>query len=164
MSVLTLRDVVRVLKQYRGRYEALDAFVDDVAELSAEGLEGAMSVRSAPPLFRVPVESETLYVEVFPANGTARFRLTQPPSSGGASLGPTALGGLVGSAIGAASKSKDGLLGGLVLGILVGAAISAATGPAERTLALRFDPSTSEWRVYSGPLVRWAKRTIHPAA
>jgi hypothetical protein len=71
---------------------------------------------------------------------------------------------VVESAVSAAAKVKEGLLGGLVVGMLVGDATGAEAQPIERVLALEFDPEVGDWQVYDGPLLRWAKRTLQPAA
>lgn len=103
-------------------------------------------------------------MQVYPERGIARFQ-RQPPSSTtatGTTLGGAAIGALVGTAMGAATDTKEGLLGGLLLGMLVGGAVGAAAAPVERVLALQFDASTSERRLYGGPLLRWAKDAIRP--
>jgi hypothetical protein len=163
----TFIDVVRVLRQYEGRYECLDAFVDDIDELRVEASGGYAHIRAfaSPHSVGVIVEGDELAIEIFPPDGIARFRLLGRASGRGANdtigLG-AALGAGLGVALGAASDKKEGLLGGLVLGVLVGGLIGAAAGkPAvERALAICFEPATSSWQLYDGPLLRWAKASL----
>ncbi len=163
-----LKHVASVLKKYRGRFDLLDAFADDIEELRIGDLATqAQVLRGGPnPLLLTQVAGARLYVDVFPGRGVARFRLSHPQAANAAGdlTARAALGGLLGTAIGAATKTKEGLLGGLVLGVLVGGAVGAASTRVERARTLRFDSSTGEWRLYHGPLLRWAKRTIQPAA
>lgn len=162
----TFIDVLHVLRQYEGRYECLDAFVDDIDELRLEAA-GYADIRAyvGPYSPRVVVEGEELGIDIFPADGIARFRLlgraSAPRGSETVGLG-AALGAGLGVALGAASEKKEGLLGGLVLGVLVGGLIGAAAGrPAvERALAICFDPGSSTWQLYDGPLLRWAKASL----
>jgi drug/metabolite transporter (DMT)-like permease len=112
------------------------------------------------------VEGRRLSIELFSDQGVARFRLLGqgPPSPGSQTIGfGVALGGALGAAIGSASAKKEGLLGGVVLGMLIGGLLGAVAAPVDRALALRFDPATSTWRLYDGPLLSWAKRTLIPA-
>ena len=159
-------EVARVLRMYRGRYESLDAFVDDIDELRTQILWPELRVvQSSPrPLLETWVEGDRLTIEVFSDQGIARFRLVGPgsaPNSGETIGAGAALGGALGAALGAASEKKEGLLGGMVLGILVGGLIGAAAAP-DRALALQFDPALASWRVYDGPLLTWAKRALIP--
>ncbi len=167
--MLSLADIVRVLVSYRGRYEFLDAFVDDIQELRLNLFgPSARLVASAPrPIIQTWVDGEWLSIELFSEQGIARFRLmaAAPKTSQGEAINAgVALGGALGAAVGAASAKKEGLLGGMVLGMLVGGLIGAAAAPVERALALQFDPNSSAWRLYDGPLLSWAKRTLIPAA
>lgn len=163
-----LADVVQVLQLYRSRYEFLDAFADDIEELAAQGLAiKGWKVTSDPrPVVETWVAGEWLSIEIFDDRGVARFRLlgatAVPPAGESVALG-AALGGALGVALAAASDQKEGLLGGLVLGMLVGGLIGAAAPIMRRSIALRFDPQSSNWRLYDGPLLTWAKRTLIPA-
>lgn len=166
-----LADVAKVLAEYRGRYECLDAFVDDIEEL-ADGSVSAFEIPGrAQPTFRVWADGQWLQLELFPEPGVARFRFLAPGSTPSPATGiglGAAIGGLLGTAAGAASETKENLLGGLVLGVLVGGllggAVSATTAPAtvERALTMRFDPTSSSWELYDGPYLRWAKQTLIP--
>jgi hypothetical protein len=165
----SLSDVVRALDMYGGRYECLDAFVDDIDELRAESVvTGARRLEPAPrPIVETWIGDRRLSIEIFSDQGVARFRLlgmsSKPPSGEFVGIG-AAFGGALGAAVGAASETKEGLLGGLVLGMLVGGALGAAATPTpvERALALRFDPTSSTWSLYDGPLLTWAKRALIP--
>ena len=159
----SLGDIASVLEEHRGRFEALDAFVDDVEELRAHGLDAR--VLEHPNRFLVQTGRRKIDVQVFPDQGVARFRLAGPAAAttSGAADG-AALRAVVGTAIGAAQNTKEGLLGGLLLGMLVGGALGAAKGSSEpeRVLALQFEPTSSQWHLYDGPLLRCAKRTLQP--
>lgn len=161
----SLGDIASVLEEHQGRFEALDAFVDDVDELRAGGLQ--VWVVEPPNRFVVEAGGQRpIDVQVFPGQGLARFRLAgSTVRKTSAAAGGAALGGLVGTAVGAAQDTKEGLLGGLLLGMLVGGAVGAATSKSkpERVLALQFDPISSRWHLYDGPLLRWAKRALHPS-
>ncbi len=167
--MLGLRDVVQVLNSYEGRYEFLDAFVDDIQELASPVfLPGARVVSSGPrPVLEALANGNWLRIEIFTDQGIARIRLlgTAPnPSHGEAVNAGATFGALLGGALGAASAKKEGLLGGMVLGMLVGGFIGATTVPVERALALQLDPASESWRLYDGPLLNWAKRALLPAA
>lgn len=162
-----LQDIAKALQLYRGRYEFLDAFVDDIEEFRNATLSdvGALVQPGAHPRLIVSFETDTLVVELFPEQGIVRCQLgSGGEQRTGAIASAVAIGGVVGTALAAAAKAKEGLLGGLVLGMLVGGLIGASAQPVERVLALQFDPSTADWRLYDGPLLRWAKRTLQPAA
>lgn len=165
----SIQDIARTLKGYRGRYEFLDAFVDDIDEIRTGALASSASlVEQGPhPKLSLLFEGEPLVAQLFPDQGIARFWLGQQGNgdriAAGAAAG-AAIGGLLGTAMSSATKTKEGLLGGLILGMLVGGVAGAASQPVERVLALQFDPAVANWRLYDGPLLRWAKRTLHPAA
>lgn len=168
----SIQDIARTLRAYRGRYEFLDAFVDDINEVRSGALAtSATLVEQGPhPKVGLLFEGEPLVAQLFPEQGIARFWLGQAGQQGngdriaaGAAAG-AAIGGLLGTAVSSATKTKEGLLGGLILGMLVGGVAGAAAQPVERVLAMQFDPAVANWRLYDGPLLRWAKRTLHPAA
>src|SRR6266849_1487292 len=158
-----LHDVVQVLQTYRGRYEALDAFVDDIDELRLPGAvtEVRLIAEAPRPVVEAWIGGERLSIELFGDQGIARFRLLagapQAPAADTVAIG-AALGGALGAALGAATDKKEGLLGGLALGLLIGGLLGAAAAPVDRTLALQFDPVSSSWRLYDGPLRAWAKK------
>lgn len=161
----TLIDVVRVLEQYQGRYDALDAFADDIDELRWPNLAPDVQVvPNAPrPTAEVWIGGRRLRLEVFEPQGIARFRVLPEglPPQNPIGIG-AALGGALGGAVGAASAKKEGLLTGVALGMLVGGLIGAALAPPDRALALQFDTVSASWRLYDGPLRAWAKRTLIP--
>jgi hypothetical protein len=164
-----LVDIANTLQANRSRFEYLDAFVDDVDEIRGRALTGiATVVQSSPRLVvAVPLREGALVATLFPEQGIARFQLAGPAPASPVNervAAAATLRGLLGSALGAASKSKEGLLGGLILGMLVGGVAGAAAGAPERVLAMQFEPASGQWRLYDGPLLGWAKRTLHPAA
>src|SRR5713226_4854046 len=108
-----LRDVASALESYQGRYECLDAFVDDIDELRLDTLGlGIRSLANQPrPVIETWVDGRRLSIELFSEEGIARFRpLGQgPPSQGSQTVGfGVALGGALGAAVGAASAKKEG--------------------------------------------------------
>lgn len=162
----SLENVAGVLRRYAGRYEFLDAFADDVDELRNGTLAATTDAQTGPAELVFQTSAGRLVMMLFPEQGIARFRLGEPgtPRGNKDQVAPSAaLGALVGAAVSSASKAKEDLLGGLIVGMLVGGLLGAASQPIERVLALRFDPTSGEWQVYDGPLLRWAKRTLHPA-
>ncbi len=163
-----LQDIASALQLYRSRYEFLDAFVDDIDEIRTRTLGdvAALVQRGPHPQLAVQFAGEPLFVQLFPEQGIARFWLGQVGQQGTGERIATdaALGTILGTAMTAASRTKEGLLGGLILGMLVGGPASVVPQPVERVLALQFDPATAGWRLYDGPLLRWAKRTLQPAA
>jgi hypothetical protein len=85
-------------------------------------------------------------------------RLTRGTSSGRES-DFTLLGGIVGSAIGLAARSKgEGWIPGLILGLLAGHFVGAERR--ERTVAVRYDPQTHEWRAHGGPMSLWMRQQV----
>ena len=158
--------MVQVLEEYQGRYEALDAFADDIDELKWPHLSPPVqAVPNAPrPTAEVWVGDRKLRIELFEPQGIARFRVVpqQPPPQDTIGIA-AALGGALGGAVGAASLKKEGLLTGVALGMLVGGLIGAALAPPDRALALQFDSVSGSWRLYDGPLRAWAKRSLIPA-
>lgn len=162
--MLQLRDIANVLRGYRKRYRYLDVFADDVEELRQKTLADCATVlqREPQPMVSVPVDDDLLVIELYPSQGIARCRLDDSYAAPTHAVDGAILGSILGSLLGAATSIKEGLLGGLVLGMLVGGVIGA-TQPVERVLAMQFEPEKKSWRLYDGPLLRWAKRTMEPA-
>jgi hypothetical protein len=146
----------------------LDAFVDDIDELrDLREIAVRPIPGSYPPAVDTWIGEQPLRIEIFRVEGVARFRLLEdtPPPRSGETVGlAAAFGGVLGAAVGAASEKKENLLGGLVLGLLIGGLLGAVASqpPVERALAMRFDPASSTWRLYDGPLLTWAKSTLGP--
>lgn len=161
-----LVDVAKVLRAHQERFQALDAFADDIDELRSQDLGQFQLVQQTPQSATVRLDpNTTVRMELFANEGIARFRLGPSPSgftTQYATVGG-ALGGLLRTALSSASNKKEGLLGGLVLGMLVGAVLGPSAAP-ERVMALKFDPNLSSWNIYDGPLRRWAKTALHPNA
>lgn len=163
----TLHDIANVLRQHQGRYEHLDAFADDIDEVCDGTIRSIATILpNQPDTFLIDDPDGPFHLRFFADRGIVRASLGPAAQNAGRDrvAAGAALGGLLGTAIGSASRSKEGLLGNLILGILVGAVIGAAAGPLERVVAMQFDPASGNWRLYDGPLRRWAKRTLRPAA
>ena len=165
MNMPNLQNIADVLRQYGGRYEFLDAFADDIEELRTGVFTRVPGAYAGPAGVTIPTSAGRILMQLFPEQGIARFHLAEQaaPRGNDQVAAGAALGALIGTAVSAASKAKEGLLGGLIVGMLVGGLVGAAAQPVERVLALRFDSATGQWQVYDGPLLRWAKRTLHPA-
>lgn len=163
----SVQDIVRTLEAYRGRYAFLDAFVDDIDEIrTGVFASSAMLVEEGPhPKAVLQLGPEPLVAQLFPEQGIARFWLGHAGQQARCDRGAAgaAIVALLGTAMTSATKTKEGLLGGLILGMLVGGVAGAAAHPLERALALEFDPAMASFRLYDGPLLRWAKRNLHPA-
>jgi len=144
---MKLGEIVDVLKRYEKRYRFLDVFADDVDDLNEVPWE-----TSEPGIFRYEAD-RTLYCQPFD-KGVLRFSLEAKSP-----WGKIAVLGAVGAAVGAASETKGGTLGGLVLGMLVGAAIGDRV-EMNRIMALQHDGA--EWKLYDGPLLPWAKKSLLP--
>jgi hypothetical protein len=145
----------------------LDAFVDDIDEIrTGVFASSAMLVEEGPhPKAVLQLGPEPLVAQLFPEQGIARFWLGHAGQQARCDRGAAgaAIVALLGTAMTSATKTKEGLLGGLILGMLVGGVAGAAAHPLERALALEFDPAMASFRLYDGPLLRWAKRNLHPA-
>lgn len=161
-----LANVADVLRRYGGRYKFLDAFADDVDELRPGVWDPRQAAQAGPAEVAIETGSGRVLMQLFPEQGIARFRLVDEGTARGIdehmAVGAV-IGGLVGTAVSSASKAKEGLLGGLIVGMLVGGFVGATAQPVERVLALKFEPGSGDWQVYDGPLLRWAKRALHPA-
>jgi hypothetical protein len=160
-----LQQIASYLKTQEGRFDYLDAFVDDVDEMRTGAFADIAQLvePGTDPVFAMRVGVAQLRAQLFPAQGIVRFCLASQAAKATDRLaGGAAIGGLIGSALTAASKAKENLLGGLILGMLVGGVVGAATEPLERVVAMQFERTTGQWRLYDGPLLRWAKRTLQP--
>jgi len=167
--MLSLPNVSSALRLYRGRYEYLDVFADDVAELASDARTRPLTL-TGDGRAAIDVSGTRLFVQLFPEKGIARFRLADELSSVASKPGESSSGGApavapdaIETARSNASRLKEGLLGGLIVGMLVGTAAGAEAQPVERVLALEFDSEKDVWRAYDGPYLRWAKRALQPA-
>jgi len=165
--LLRIDDLVAGLEAYDGRYEAIDVFADDVQELrSAEAISGlrALDENGHKFLLSPAGRTKSYVLELFPDAGVLRLSIA-PSRSSNPGTG-AALGGLAGTAIGAAATKKgEGAAAGLLLGLLVGAALGAASDDPsrpQRVFTLRFDPDAMRWQAYDGGLVRWMKQELLP--
>lgn len=166
---LTIADLVAGLDQFGMRYNALDVFADDVADLGAARagrVPRGWRRLDDPALFEVRVGSTPYYVRLFENAGVVRLLREPDVAAGSNAAGGALIGALAGAAIGvAASKKGEGLVGGLLLGLLVGAMIGNAQEPSpHHVFTMRFDPATRSWRTYNGALVRWMKSELSPVA
>lgn len=164
--MLQLQDIANVLRAYGDRYRYLDVFADDIRDLpqAMEGTRATVVQREPHLVLAVPMNGDSLLIELYPPQGIARCRLGAIQEQGVEARAAMILGGTMGALLGAASATKEGLLGGLVLGMLVGGLVGGMQPPVDRVLAMQFDPANESWRLYDGPLLRWAKRTMQPTA
>lgn len=150
-----MNDIANVLTQYKPRFQALDAFVDDISDLRP-----GMPVKKKIGENEFILGEPALKVRIYDSQGIARFQLAESGASTTAE--GAVIGGILGAAIGAAGETKEGGLGGLLLGLLIGGAAGKMLESPTRVLAMRFEPATHEWKLYNGELLRWAKQTLQP--
>ena len=155
---ISLVRLARGLERYDGKYEAFEIFADDVEELHAikrgERLPADLEARAIGNDLVFKVNGKPYRMTISAQSGIAR--VTRGADAYGES-DFTVLGGIVGSAIGLASGSKgEGWVPGLILGLLAGHLMG--TQRRDRTVAVRYDPQTQEWRAYGGPMSQWMRR------
>lgn len=160
-SRLSLAQLVHALERYGDKYDSFDVFANDVEELYTLGdgqeLDPALSARP---------KSDGL---VFRAHGKC-YRLTLTENSGMARFvrlsglpGPTGefasafrdLARLSARAIALATTVKgEGWLPGLFIGVLA----THGRGPSEeRTVTVRYDAASRQWRAYGGAMSQWLR-------
>lgn len=170
---LMLMDLVLGLERFRGRYEAIDVFADDVSEAhSAEPVAGLRALDAERLRFRYTVPEEKPHaghsydVELFPDAGVVCMsRVTQAPPAPPVAVGEVLTGQHATDAVNSARRHRgEGAAEDLVLGLLVGAVLGTSTTPnaPRRVFTLRFDASLREWRAYDGGLVPWMKEHLLP--
>jgi hypothetical protein len=163
--MVQLRDIAKALDEDRDGYEYLDVFADDIYELREGKLSGGGRTvrRESHPALTIPVEDKILLIELYVEQGIARCRLVsaQDQATESSSVEGMIPGDVLQRLLQVAREKKEGLLGGLVLGMLIG---RGSRSPVEIVLAMQFDPVSKRWQLYDGPLLRWAKQTIQPAA
>ena len=163
MSVLSLADIVRVLKQYSARYRWLDVFSHQIREFQIGKLTRPPAdikiFQTGEDQYRAEVGSEHLDLRMYPSKGVVRCSLGSGQITSSSALTGAALGALVG--MGVQSKGPEGLVLGLLLGGLIGAAIGNQADE-NRIMTLRYEPTTRDWRVYHGPYIEWAKEALRP--
>lgn len=159
MNMLSLAEIVRVLKQYRGRYRWLDLFAAQVQELMEPSEYKFFN--TGDKQYRVKVGADLLDLMVYPGKSVIRCSLgaEEQPLAGSAATA-AAFGALLGGS--SRPKGPEGLVLGVLLGGLVGATLGGQLEvPNEnRIMILRYEPSTGSWGVYHGPYVQWAKEAL----
>jgi hypothetical protein len=157
MSVISLADIVRVLKQYGGRYRWLDVFSHQIRELIEP-----TDLRFYPNgdnQFCVQIGTERLDLQMYRNKGVARCSLGSGQVGSSGAITGAAVGAMVG--VGIQPKGPQGLVLGLLLGGLLGAALGNQADE-NRIMTLHYDPHTRAWRVYHGPYIEWAKEALRP--
>lgn len=155
MSALRTTDLVAGLERFAHRYEAIDVYAADVAELFAS-TDGWSVPRDWKPLgqnrFALSVDANSYVAELKPEIGVLRLqRADRDPSSNNAIIGA-----LSGAAIGSLlSKKPEAVLGGAIVGLLLASSQSSV----KRVFTMRFDAS-GQWRAYSGPLIPVMKESL----
>lgn len=179
MDKLTLSDLAAGLEELGDRYQALDVFAKDVANidrlLHGEIVTALVPVASQtepeqrPLTFSFEHKGKRYHLRIFPTHGVVRVT-REPPGirtefALGAAVG-AAIGGVAASSLGGKSADRElAALAGTILGLLVGAVIGgkvAGTNPPRHVFALRFDPESKRWRAYDGGLLRWMKERLAP--
>lgn len=152
--------LARALDRYDGKYDAFEIFADDVEELHAikrgEKLRPELEARAVEKGLLFKIHGKPYRMSLSEKSGIAR--LTRGAEINGES-DFTVLGGIVGSAIGLASSSKgEGWVPGLILGLLAGHLVDAQRR--ERTVTVRYDPETQNWRAHGGPMSQWMRQQV----
>ena len=157
MSVISLADIVRVLKQYGARYRWIDVFSHQIKELIEP--TNFKFFPNGEDQFCVQVGSEQLDLQMYRSKGVVRCSLGSGPVTSSAAITGAALGAMVG--VGMQPKGPEGLVLGLLLGGLIGAALGNQADE-NRIMTLRYEPATRAWRVDHGPYIAWAKEALRP--
>lgn len=168
---LTLDNLADGLDEWNGRYEAIDVFADDVAEMQGtEPLGGLTRLPDERPRFEFRRGTRGYHVVLFEDAGVLRLeyprpelltRLGQAASTGAAGTGAGALAATLANATG--QKGSAAQLG-LLLGLVVGSAEAGANGSGpRRVFALEFHAGRREWLAYDGGLIRWMREKLLPA-
>lgn len=160
-SRLSLVQLVRALERYGDKYDAFDVFANDVEELYALG-DG----RELDPALNARPEHDGL---VFRAHGKC-YRLALTEKSGMARIARIGevsvtdagfsgnfknLGRLSATAIALATSAKgEGWLPGLFIGVL---AAHEGGQSGERTVTVRYDAASRQWRAYGGAMSQWLR-------
>lgn len=155
---ISVSDLTRALDRFNGKYEVVEVFADDIAELQGAYVDADVEDKEDEVVLRFQRDDGSFNLAIDKSSGVARF------TRGKRGLGHVVSGALVGGAVGAAiavasSKKGEGWLGGLVLGLLAGAALGVVTEGTQprRVFALRYDPAQRDWFPYDGGLVPWLK-------
>jgi hypothetical protein len=163
MSVISLADIIRVLRQYHARYRWLDVFSHQIRELHEP--THLQFFPTGENQYRVQVGSEQLDLQMYRRKGVVRCSLGSGQIPSSAAIAGAAVGAIVGAGI--QPKGPEGLVLGLLLGGLMGAALGSQAGDTQgadenRVMTLRYEPATQAWRVYHGPYIGWAKEALRP--
>src|ERR1041384_2009791 len=96
----TPANVAAALRQYRERYEFLDAFADDVDELKSGAIAQAPTAEGDRQKVFIDTNAGRLAMQLFPSQGIARFHLAEaaPKYSSDSVFAGAALGSLLGTA------------------------------------------------------------------
>jgi len=157
MSMISLADIVGVLKQYGARYRWLEVFSHQLKELIAP--TDFEFFPNGEDQFRVQVGSEQLDLQMYRSKGVVRCSLGSGPVTSSAAITGATIGAMVG--VGTQPKGPEGLVLGLLRGGLIGAALGNQADE-NRIMTLRYEPTTRAWRVYDGPYIAWAKEALRP--
>jgi hypothetical protein len=158
MSVISLADIIRVLRQYHARYRWLDVFSYQLRELNEP--TDLQFFPTGENQFRVQVGTEQLDLQMYRNKGVVRCSLGSGQVTSTAAIAGAAIGAMVGAGI--QPKGPEGLVLGLLLGGLMGAALGSQAADENRIMTLRYEPATQAWRVYHGPYIGWAKEALRP--
>ena len=166
MSVpeLTLANLTTGLKTFSARYQALDVFIADVAELRelANGQPVPGLHQFDQDSFVFENEGAGYRLQFFFSEGVAQLTRHDCSVSQQTNMDTSVVSEMLRAGL---SFQEHGYSEcSLLLGLLVGAVFGGSTGleSFRRVCALCFDPVEQQWRAYDGGLVRWLKSALAP--
>lgn len=158
---LSLAQLACALERYGDKYDVFDVFADDVEELyelgDGEDLDPALNARLEGNGLLFSADGKRYRLVLTEKSGMARITrvnpaLDQPNQPGDTKI----LGCLIASAVALATSAKgEGWLPRLFIGVLAGRANGQ---PEERTVTVRYDAASRQWRAYGGPMSQWLRQ------
>ena len=158
---LSVVQLARALERYGNKYDVFDVFADDVEELytlgDGEDLDPALNARPEGNGLLFSADGKRYRLVLMERSGMARITRVSPASDRSNQPGDTKiLGRLIASAVGLATSAKgEGWLPRLFIGVLTGRANGQ---PDERTVTVRYDAASRQWRAYGGPMSQWLRQ------
>ena len=157
---VSLSSIADVLRRYRQQFRWLDVLTSSVEELVTPPAD--LRVLRDGDKFVVEFGQDRLEVALDGQRGVARFSLVEQGAGNAVAFGAL-LGAGVGAALARPKSAPESALLGLLVGGLAGALTARAQVPdPNRVVALVFDDSDGNWRLYSGPWRQWALDALWP--